>query len=58
MCLKLTECRFGYNNSVGGGLLSLPAWIETFPRINTSTTTGAQKTNNSRVQVCIQLRIS
>ncbi|KFZ03575.1 hypothetical protein V502_10829 [Pseudogymnoascus sp. VKM F-4520 (FW-2644)] len=41
---------FGYNNAVCGGLLNLPAWIETFPRINTSTTTGAEKTNNSRVQ--------
>ncbi|TVY82881.1 Sugar transporter STL1 [Lachnellula suecica] len=41
---------FGYNNAVAGGLLSLPAWIETFPRINTYTTTGDVKTNNSRVQ--------
>ena len=47
--------RFGYNNAVGGGLLSLPSWIETFPRINTETTTGETKTNNSRVQVCLFL---
>ncbi|KAB5518125.1 putative MFS sugar transporter [Coniochaeta sp. 2T2.1] len=41
---------FGYNNSVAGGLLNLPSWIETFPQINTATTTGHQKTHNSRVQ--------
>ncbi|KAL1863077.1 hypothetical protein VTK73DRAFT_6457 [Phialemonium thermophilum] len=41
---------FGYNNAVGGGLLSLPSWIATFPRINTETTHGAEKTHNSRIQ--------
>jgi len=33
-----------------GPLLDLPSWIETFPRIDTVNTTGAQKTDNSRVQ--------
>ncbi|TGO48923.1 hypothetical protein BOTNAR_0453g00050 [Botryotinia narcissicola] len=41
---------FGYNNAVAGGLLSLPAWIETFPELNTLTVIGTQKTNNSRSQ--------
>ncbi|KAF7932121.1 uncharacterized protein EAE97_009142 [Botrytis byssoidea] len=42
---------FGYNNAVAGGLLSLPAWIETFPELNTLTVIGTQKTNNSWLQV-------
>ncbi|TGO51387.1 hypothetical protein BCON_0162g00090 [Botryotinia convoluta] len=41
---------FGYNNAVAGGLLSLPAWIKTFPELNTLTVIGTQKTNNSRLQ--------
>ncbi|APA09218.1 hypothetical protein sscle_04g039880 [Sclerotinia sclerotiorum 1980 UF-70] len=41
---------FGYNNAVAGGLLSLPAWIETFPRLNTITVVGIEKTSNSRLQ--------
>lgn len=41
---------FGYNNAVAGPLLDLPSWIETFPRIDTVNTTGAEETNNSRVQ--------
>ncbi|CAL5865983.1 uncharacterized protein PFLUO_LOCUS190 [Penicillium psychrofluorescens] len=41
---------FGYNNGVAGGLLSLPSWTETFPRINTETTTGAVKAENSKIQ--------
>ncbi|OAA66682.1 General substrate transporter [Niveomyces insectorum RCEF 264] len=41
---------FGYNNSVAGGLLNLPSWIETFPQLNTATTTGDTKNHNSTVQ--------
>lgn len=41
---------FGYNNAVAGPLLDLPSWIETFPRIDTVNTTGAEQTDNSRVQ--------
>lgn len=41
---------FGYNNAVAGPLLDLPSWVETFPRIDTVNTEGAQNTNNSRVQ--------
>lgn len=41
---------FGWNNGVAGPLLDLPTWVETFPRIDTVNTTGAEKTNNSRVQ--------
>lgn len=35
---------------MAGGLLNLPSWIETFPQIDTATTTGATKTHHSRVQ--------
>lgn len=41
---------FGWNNAVAGPLLDLPSWVSTFPRIDTANTTGAQKTDNSRVQ--------
>ncbi|KAK5127315.1 hypothetical protein LTR08_004354 [Meristemomyces frigidus] len=41
---------FGWNNGVAGPLLDLPSWVSTFPRIDTLNTTGAQKTDNSRVQ--------
>ncbi|KXL47473.1 MAG: hypothetical protein FE78DRAFT_38566 [Acidomyces sp. 'richmondensis'] len=41
---------FGYNQAVAGGLLGLPTWIATFPRINTATTTGLQAQENSRIQ--------
>lgn len=41
---------FGWNNGIAGGLLDLPSWVATFPRIDTLHTTGAQKTDNSRVQ--------
>ncbi len=47
----LTPCRrFGYNNAVGGGLLNLPSWIETFPQLDTTTTVGDVKTHNSTIQ--------
>lgn len=42
---------FGYNQSGIGGLLSVESWVETFPRIDTIHTKGAQKQNNSTVQV-------
>lgn len=35
---------------MAGGLLSLPSFTETFPAINTATTTGAIKTSNARIQ--------
>lgn len=41
---------FGWNNALAGGLLDLESWIQTFPRINTLTTTGEQNADNSRVQ--------
>ncbi|KAJ4387423.1 hypothetical protein N0V93_008015 [Gnomoniopsis smithogilvyi] len=41
---------FGYNNAVAGGLLSLPSWVETFPQIDTTNTTGVTKAENSRLQ--------
>lgn len=41
---------FGYNQAVAGGLLGLPTWVETFPRIDTSTDNAALNTHNSRIQ--------
>ena len=41
---------FGWQNAVAGPLLDLPSWVSTFPRIDTVNTTGATKTDNSRVQ--------
>jgi hypothetical protein len=41
---------FGWNNALAGGLLDLESWIQTFPRIDTLTTTGEQNADNSRVQ--------
>lgn len=40
---------FGYNQSNLGGLLSLEDWSKTFPRIDKTYTTGAEKENNSTV---------
>lgn len=45
-----TYVLFGFNNAVAGGLLDLPAWIKHFPQIDTLTTEGAQKEQNSRLQ--------
>ena len=44
--------RFGYNNSIAGGFLSLPSWVETFPALDTVHTTGETKNHNSTLQVC------
>ncbi|KAF8853442.1 general substrate transporter [Acephala macrosclerotiorum] len=41
---------FGYNQSAIGGLLNFTPFVEQFPRINTATTKGAQKADNSRIQ--------
>lgn len=41
---------FGYNQAVTGGLLELPSWVATFPRIDTVNTKGAQLQNNSTIQ--------
>ncbi|KAJ7171734.1 putative MFS sugar transporter [Mycena crocata] len=41
---------FGYNNSVAGGLLDLPAWTALFPQIDTTHTVGARKAHNSHIQ--------
>lgn len=41
---------YGYNQSVIGGVLSFPAFVRTFPTLNTSTTTGKQKTHNALIQ--------
>ena len=41
---------FGWNNGIAGSLLDLPAWVETFPRIDTLNTEGAEKQNNAQVQ--------
>jgi hypothetical protein len=41
---------FGYNQAVTGGVLTLNNFIQTFPEINTVTTTGAQKNHNATLQ--------
>jgi len=41
---------FGYNNAIGGQLLDVPSFIKTFPKLDTTNTTGAVKAENSRIQ--------
>ncbi|KAF5532021.1 transcription activator acu-15 [Fusarium mexicanum] len=41
---------FGYNNSIAGGFLSLPPWVETFPALDTVHAKGAAKDHNSTHQ--------
>ena len=41
---------FGFNQSNLGGCLAYPSFIKHFPTINTATTKGATKTENSRIQ--------
>lgn len=41
---------YGYNQGVTGGLLTLESFAETFPQMNTLTTTGAQQHYNSTIQ--------
>lgn len=41
---------FGYNQSAIGGVLNFKSFTNTFPRIDTANTKGAQKTDNSRIQ--------
>ncbi|KAJ5660499.1 hypothetical protein N7507_006950 [Penicillium longicatenatum] len=41
---------YGYNQGVTGGLLTLKAFAEQFPQMNTLTTTGAEKHYNSTIQ--------
>ncbi|KAF7718384.1 MFS-type Sugar/inositol transporter [Penicillium ucsense] len=41
---------YGYNMSVAGGLLTLPAFNSAFPRMDTINTTGETKSMNSTIQ--------
>ncbi|KAF2164388.1 hypothetical protein M409DRAFT_37072 [Zasmidium cellare ATCC 36951] len=41
---------FGYNQSVAGNVLTLPAFVSVFPQIDTVNTTGAQEQHNSTIQ--------
>ncbi|KAI9935068.1 hypothetical protein MW887_000689 [Aspergillus wentii] len=41
---------YGYNQGVTGGLLTLESFALTFPEMNTLTTTGAQRHQNSTIQ--------
>ncbi|EPE33813.1 MFS general substrate transporter [Glarea lozoyensis ATCC 20868] len=41
---------FGYNQAGVGGLLSLPDWTKTFPEIDTTNTTGSEKSDNATLQ--------
>jgi len=40
---------FGYNNGSTGGIVTLASFVETFPSINTLTTTGAVKKHNATI---------
>lgn len=40
----------GYNNACLGGLVNLPSFLTTFPRIDTVITNGASKAENARIQ--------
>ena len=41
---------YAYNLAVMGGLLTLDSFIETFPMLDTITTTGAKQHFNSQIQ--------
>lgn len=41
---------FGYNQTNVAGLATLPDWVEHFPRIDTETIEGVQKSNNATIQ--------
>ncbi|CRG84138.1 Sugar transporter STL1 [Talaromyces islandicus] len=41
---------FGYDQGVSGGLLTLPSFCTTFPEMDTTTTTGALNSRNSKIQ--------
>lgn len=41
---------YAYNLAVMGGLLTLDSFIETFPILDTVTTTGAKRHFNSQIQ--------
>lgn len=41
---------YGYNQGVTGGLLTLKSFSETFPEMNTLTTTGEEQRYNSTIQ--------
>ena len=41
---------YGYNQAVAGGVLTLQSFVQTFPRMDTINTTGAQKHFNSKIQ--------
>ena len=41
---------FGYNQSAIGGTLGFASFTETFPRIDTTHTTGDKKKNNALIQ--------
>lgn len=43
-------CLLGYNNAVMGGLLSLPSFVEQFPRIDTVNTMGSKESENARIE--------
>lgn len=48
---------FGYNQGVAGNVLTLPTFIETFPSLDTVTTTGKQEQHNSTVQGIVLAQI-
>lgn len=41
---------FGYNQAVAGNVLTLPAFVQVFPQIDTVNTHGAAEQHNSTIQ--------
>ena len=39
----------GYNQSLFGGFITLPDFLETIPEVNTVTTTGAKEAHNENI---------
>jgi hypothetical protein len=48
--LRASFTCYGYNMSVAGGLLTLPAFNKQFPRMDTINTEGDLKAENSMIQ--------
>jgi hypothetical protein len=40
----------GYNQAMMNGFMTLPSFLETVPEVDTTHTTGAQKSHNSTIQ--------
>lgn len=50
LCAGFAFTLFGTDQGAIGSLLTLPAWVEAFPEIDTINTTGAQLNHNTTIQ--------